>query len=208
MKKLILGLMVILAVGLALGYFFGWYLRPQEPVSEEVRVVIPEQYPEREIQLYFPDPQDGLLVEETAIIAGCAEDVGCIRSLVAALNAGSRQGNLPVLPEKARLLDVEIENDLVRLDFSKELVDLHPGGSLSELQTLYALSNSLSASFPYLRQVQILIDGKTRQTLKGHARIDQPVYADFQYNKAGAKDASGVTIEEVIDQAIDDPNVL
>ena len=87
------------------------------------------------------------------------------------------------MPASARVLGIELENDLVQVNFSRQLVDLHPGGSLSELLTVYGLANSLAENFSYLRQLQILIDGQPQATLKGHVRIDQPVYADFSYSR-------------------------
>ena len=66
--------------------------------------------------------------------------------------------------------------------FSRQLVDFHPGGSLTELLSIYSIANSLSESFPYIRQIQILVAGEVRQTLKGHVRIDQPIYANFSYD--------------------------
>ncbi len=52
-----------------------------------------------------------------------------------------------------------------------------------ELFSIYSLTNSISENFPDVRQVQILVEGEVRQTLKGHVRIDQPIYADFSYNE-------------------------
>jgi hypothetical protein len=115
-------------------------------------------------------------------IPGCDEDRDCVGSLLQELISGSQQGGLPVLPESLRVLGIELENDLVRINFSRQLVDYHPGGSLSELLTVYSIVNSLVENFSYLRQLQILIDGQSQQTLKGHVRIDQPVYADFSFS--------------------------
>ena len=53
---------------------------------------------------------------------------------------------------------------------------------MTELLSIYSIANSLSESFPYIRQIQILVAGEVRQTLKGHVRIDQPIYANFSYN--------------------------
>ena len=69
------------------------------------------------------------------------------------------------------------------LDFNARLVNGHPGGSLSELLTVYALVDSVSANFPHLRQVRLLVDGQPRETLKGHIDISQPVAADFSWTR-------------------------
>ncbi len=183
MKKPLLGLLGLIVVGLLVGYGVGWYFQQSQEVGEEVRVVIADQLPDREIQLYFADPTESFLVAEAYVIPGCDADQDCILSLLNGLIAGSQQGNLPVLPKETKVLDVEVENDLARVNFSRQLADLHPGGSLVELLSIYSLANSLNENFPYIRQLQIVIEGEVRQTLKGHARIDQPIYANFNFSK-------------------------
>lgn len=183
MKKSLLGLLGLIIVGVLIGYGVGWYFHQSQEVGEEVRVVIADQLPDREIQLYFADPTGSFLVAEAYEIPGCDDDRDCILSLLNGLIAGSQQGNLPVLPKETKVLDIEVENDLARINFSRQLVDLHPGGSLVELLSIYSLANSVNENFPYVRQLQILIEGEVRQTLKGHARIDQPIYANFNFSK-------------------------
>ena len=182
MKKILLGLLGLLIIGIAAGYGIGWFLQHSQQTADRVPIVIEPELPPREVQIYFADPEGRFLVPELRRIPGCDADQECIRAVINALCSGSEQGNLPIMPEDAKLLDVELENDLVRLNFSRQLVDHHPGGTLSELLTVYSLTNSLVENFSYLRQAQILIEGKTVQTLKGHVRIDQPVFADFSYH--------------------------
>ena len=182
MKKLFSGFLGVLVVGALIGYGIGWYFQQPQQIEKEVRVVIADQVPPRELQLYFTEPQGDYLVPETHAIPACDEDLDCIQSMLSALIDGSQQGNLPVLPAETKILAVEVENDLLRVNFSKQLIDFHPGGTLTELLSIYSLTNSLNENFPYLRQLQILIDGEVKQTLKGHARIDQPIYADFSFS--------------------------
>lgn len=183
MKKILLGLLILLVVGICAGYGIGWYLQHSKPTAERIPIVTEPELPPREVQLYFADPQGRYLVPELRQIPGCDADQDCMRAVIDALRSGSQQGNLPVLPKETELLGIEVENDLVRLNFSRQLVIHHPGGSLSELLTVYSLVNSLVENFSYLRQVQLLVDGQIQQTLKGHVRIDQPVYADFSYSR-------------------------
>jgi spore germination protein GerM len=206
-KHLLLGLIVVLFVGFGGGYFFGWYFQPQQlEVADERPVVDAAPVAEQEVQLFFAGRTDEPLVQESVLIAGCQDDVSCIQGLVGSLIAGSQQGNGPVLPPQTQLLGVVIENDLVRLDFSADLVNYHPGGSFSELQSIYSLANSLNLSFPYIRQIQILVEGQPRQTLKGHARIDQPVYADFTFDGQQRQDgqSGGLSIDRLIEEVIEE----
>ncbi len=218
MRKILLSLCGLLLFGVVAGYVGGWIMRQSQPPAERIPIVVEEDLPERKVQLYFGDKQGRFLQSEERMIAGCEDDRDCIRSLLEALRSGSQQALLSVLPEETGILEIELENDLVRVNFSRHLSDFHPGGSFSELLTVYSLANSLGENFPYLRQVQILIDGQVQRTLKGHVRIDQPVYADFSYTRpptAGPvleeQGADGLTtdmdseaelkIEEVIEDA-------
>lgn len=183
MKKLLLGLAGLLVVAILAGYGIGWYLQRGERAVARLPIIVESALPQRAVQLYFADPQGTYLLPELREIPGCDDDRDCIGSLLQELISGPQQGGLPVLPASARVLGIELENDLVQVNFSRQLVDLHPGGSLSELLTVYGLANSLAENFSYLRQLQILIDGQPQATLKGHVRIDQPVYADFSYSR-------------------------
>jgi spore germination protein GerM len=183
MKKILLGLAGLLIFGVLAGYGIGWYIQQNKEPLKRIPIVAKEALPPRAVQLYFAAEQGGFLVPEMRQIPGCDDDRACIGSLLAELSRGPQQQALPVLPAATRVLSLEVENDLVRIDFSRQLVDHHPGGSLAELLTVYSLANSLAENFSYLRQVQILVDGKSQQTLKGHVRIDQPVYADFNFSR-------------------------
>ncbi len=182
MNKVLIGLLSVLVTGVLLGYGVSWYLQQDQNPTEEVRIAITKEVPMREVQLYFTAPEGTFLVPEPQDIPMCDVDRDCINSLLVSLINGSQQGNFPVLPKETKILGIEVENDLVRVDFSRQLVDFHPGGSLTELLSIYSIANSLSESFPYIRQIQILVAGEVRQTLKGHVRIDQPIYANFSYD--------------------------
>ena len=63
----------------------------------------------------------------------------------------------------------------------------HPGGSLTELLTVQAIVNAVTANLPAVQRVQILVDGKEVDTVAGHVDIRQPL----------TRDASLVRAEEV-----------
>lgn len=206
MKKLLLGLIVVLGIGILFGYGIGWFFQHEQEQTQHLPTVIEEALPPREVTLYFAEPQGRYLVRVTKEIAGCEDDRDCIHDLLASLIAGPHGEGVRVLPETTQVKGIDIENDLIRIDFSRHLVDHHPGGSMSELLTIYSLINSLTESFPYLRQLQILVESEVRQTLKGHVRIDHPVYADYaltQSPTADKQDAAEGTlnIDQIIEEA-------
>lgn len=64
------------------------------------------------------------------------------------------------------------------VDLSPEASRAHPGGSLNELMTVYALVNAVTTNLPAVQRVQILIDGKEVDALAGHVDIRRPLTRD------------------------------
>jgi sporulation and spore germination protein len=61
------------------------------------------------------------------------------------------------------------------VDLSREAVTAHPGGTLSELLTVYTIVDALTVNLPAVHSVQILVDGKEVETLAGHVDLRQPL---------------------------------
>jgi hypothetical protein len=61
----------------------------------------------------------------------------------------------------------------------------HPGGSLTELLTVYAIVNAVTANLPAVQRVQILIDGKEVDTIAGHVDIRRPMARDTSLVREG-----------------------
>jgi hypothetical protein len=61
------------------------------------------------------------------------------------------------------------------VDLSSEVVSAHPGGSATELLTVYALVNAVTANLPAVQRVQILVDGKEVDTIAGHVDVRRPL---------------------------------
>ena len=64
------------------------------------------------------------------------------------------------------------------VDLSAEVSSMHPGGSFTELLTVYAIVNAVTANLPTIQRVQILIDGKEAETLAGHVDLRRPLIRD------------------------------
>ena len=207
MRKVLLSVLGVVIIGVLAGYGLSWFVQDHQQDDQAVIPVVEDHLPPRLVQLYFTAPEGTSLVMESQEISGCNDEKMCIDGLLNALISGSQQGAVAVLPKETQVLGVAIENDLVKVDFSRHLRDFHPGGNLSELLTIYSLIDTLNENFPYLRQLQILIAGEVRQTLKGHARIDQPVTVDFALTQGalpvnGSATEEELSVEGLIDQAV------
>ncbi|WP_305043131.1 GerMN domain-containing protein [Geoalkalibacter sp.] len=174
----LLGLLVVIAVA---AFWVGTARRaPVPPAPVEGPAPAPSL---REVVLYFADLRGEYLVAEHREMADCPFDEPCVRALVEALIQGPRTDLVPVLPAQTQVLGVFFEGETVTLDLSRDLVTRHPGGSISELLSIYGLANTLAANFPQLRQVRILVAGQVVESLKGHVDLRAPIPADFRYGR-------------------------
>ena len=176
----------VIVLGLAAVFAFAFWAGKVNlfaPTSPELAPTPTEPPVMREIILYFSDPQAEFLVTESREIVECGSDLECVRAVVEELILGSREGLIAVLPPQAKLLAVEVEGQSAVLDFSRDLITRHPGGSISELLTVHALANTVAVNFPHLRQVRILVAGEAVETLKGHVDVRAPIAADFRLTR-------------------------
>ena len=182
-KKRLL-LLAIVVVLLLFGALVMRMYRPAPSAPGTEAPTVQEEPPRsREMLLYFGGADGEYLASETREITDCLEEVDCIRSAVQALVNGPVSDLVPILPAHAVVRDVAVDGGTAVIDFSRDLVSSHPGGSSSELLTVYGLVNSLAANFPHIRQVRILVDGEPVESLKGHVDLSRPVQADFSFSR-------------------------
>ncbi len=67
------------------------------------------------------------------------------------------------------------------VDLSQDVSAAHPGGSLDELFTVYALVNALVSNVQEIAAVQILIEGREVDTLAGHVDLRRPLGLGMQW---------------------------
>ena len=73
----------------------------------------------------------------------------------------------------------------VFVDLGGAIVTGHPGGSLNEALTVYAIVNAVTANLPDTAAVQILVDGKQVDTLAGHIDLRYPLGKALEWVKKG-----------------------
>lgn len=177
MRKWIVALAVVGAVGLAGGL---WFALQQEEgaIVEAPGIELPPGT--RVIDLYLPDVK-GDLVRETRDILGSDFLEEDVRRTIEELQAGGRSGIHPI-PPAAHLLNVFSDGvGEITLNFTDHLRTDHPGGSLAEIVTLRCVVSTVGANFPGVDQVRILIDGESVPTLAGHVSLRDPLLvADYR----------------------------
>ena len=71
------------------------------------------------------------------------------------------------------------------VDLSATVSRGHPGGTWAEVLTVYAVVNAITTNLPAVQRVQILVDGKSVDTLAGHVDVRRPL----QRNDAVVQDS-------------------
>ena len=71
------------------------------------------------------------------------------------------------------------------VDLSREIQTGHPGGSLNETLTVFAIVNALTVNLPDVGSVQMLVDGKEVDTLAGHLDLKHPLRRSMKWIRRG-----------------------
>lgn len=135
------------------------------------------------VTLYFANTEGDYLVPEVRTVG---EVTGIARATVEELIKGPKAAKemAPTIPAGTRLRDIDIHDGVATVDFSREFVDNHGGGSSGELLTVYSVVDALT-QFPTVQKVQFLVEGQKVETLAGHMDLAGPVErnADIIKNK-------------------------
>lgn len=144
------------------------------------------------VKLYFASPDSAILQTEERSIPYHETLHQQAREVMTALIAGPKEKLVPTIPEGVRLLDVLVTKDGVAyVDLSGEIVSNHQGGTTGEIVTIYSIVNTLTINLPQIQGVQILVDDRAVETLKGHLDLSRPLKADLsvaaQENESASK---------------------
>jgi hypothetical protein len=101
---------------------------------------------------------------------------GQARRIVEALLEPAPEGLSSAIPAGTELRGVYVgDRGDAYVDFTGSLRTNHPGGSDSEILTVYAIVSALTANLPAVTSVQILIEGHEVDTLAGHVDLRRPL---------------------------------
>lgn len=129
------------------------------------------------LNIYLIDSNN--YVAMTSVISDVSNTDDKVRTIIDALTIGSsnvKKGFMPVIPKNTKLLNFTIENGLIKIDFSKEFLNV-------ELENENKLIESIVFSLTSLEEidkVMIFVEGKLLTELpNSHKRID--LYLDRSY---------------------------
>jgi hypothetical protein len=176
-RHLIIAMAVMLAVVLGLG-FYALHMRKTATAAPTVAadtrpLARPITGPTERVTLYVAHDDDGTLRAESAQIPmpsgrqQRAEEL--LRALVSlyldktsphAISAGSEVRSVFL-----------IDPGVAVIDLNAAFADTHRSGMLVEELTVASLIQTISVNTPGILKVKILVDGKERDTLAGHADL-------------------------------------
>lgn len=132
------------------------------------------------IVLAFADREGVSMVEERREIAVPDDPAGRAQRVLEELVRGPKSGDgVRTLPEDTKVRSVVFDGSgCAFVDFSRELVANHPGGSTGELLTIRSVVRTLASNFPEVSSVRVLVEGREIETIAGHIDASAPFPVD------------------------------
>ena len=171
-RRFFLSVMILVGGVFLVFFFVSLFDKIYPPVSGKSAATREKE--KEQVRLYFADTNERFLVAEKRYITKEKAITDRARELLGALIEGPHTGLVRTLPEGVEIKDIKVLKGTAYLDFSKKLRDLHPGGSASELMTIYSLTNTLVANIKDITSIKILMEGKELKTIKGHIDTRYP----------------------------------
>jgi hypothetical protein len=176
-KSLLIAVALLLAAVVAMGA----YLRQMQrhagtvlsPAASALPVPPPATGPTETVTLYVADDAAGILRSQSAQIPlpggrqQRAEEL-----LRALLRIYQQPGAAHPLPPASEVRSIYlVDPGAAVIDVNSAFADQHRSGILSEQLTVNSLLETLAANVPGIQRVNILVEGKERDTLAGHADL-------------------------------------
>ena len=140
----------------------------------------PEQPAETEtgtkaVVLYFGAPDGSDLVEVNREIPVPSDPSVLLAAVIRELTTGPSDKGVAVLPAGTQVRSAYISGNDAFVDFSSELKSGFSGGSTEEYLLIASVVRTVAENFPDISRVQILVEGKTVDSLGGHYEITEPL---------------------------------
>jgi spore germination protein GerM len=184
MKRYLLYAGLILLLGGIVSLFFmnkqGFWVSDGN-VPRSIPSELPKASEKTSVQLYFANREKAFLSAENREFFHAKDPERFGRDIMNALIKGPQQSDfISTIPKDTALRAFYIAEDgTAYADFTEAVSANHPGGSESELMTIYSIVNSLILNIPEISSVKILVEGKESVTLAGHIDLRFPFKANM-----------------------------
>ena len=176
-RHLVIGFSILLAAALGLS-LYAWHMRKNAAVPAAAAVdtrplAPPVTGPSERVVLFVARDDDGTLRGESAQIPMPSGRQQRAEELLRALLSIYLDKNSPHrLGAGAEIRSVYlVDPGVAVIDVNSAFADTHRSGVLVEQLTVASLIQTVSVNIPNLLEVKILVDGKQRDTLAGHADL-------------------------------------
>ena len=174
---------VLIAGGAGYLWFNGHFAEDfdgHQPVPDRSSVKSDLAQTKKTIYLYFSDEKNSHLIAEDRTLLVTEDPVEIGKKIVNELIQGPGGNQVRTIPVGTVLNALYITPDgTAFVDVSDAIRDKHPGGSQTELLTVYSIVNSIALNIPQVERVKLLIEGRESQTLSGHIDLTRPLTADM-----------------------------
>lgn len=176
-RRILLMFLALLLVALGLGVY-AWQLhrkvaRDAELAAQQQQMTPPANGPATLVRLYVASDDPGALRRTEITISLPGERSERARAVLRALLATYLQPGSPhPIGAGADVRDVYLMSDGTAIvDTNSAFANSHPSGVLAEELTIASIVITLNANDGGIQKVKILVDGKERETLAGHADL-------------------------------------
>jgi hypothetical protein len=182
----------VVVAAILLAIVVGWvmapglerWLRSGEPTAAVAAPPAPSAEPARKIRatLFYVSEDGTRLVGVPREVPFAETPADQARQLITEQLGPAPPPYAPPLPPGTTVRAVFLtDRNEAFVDLSPEASRAHPGGSLDELFSVYAVVNALTVNLPAVTRVQILVDGKEVDSLAGHVDLRRPLPRDLKW---------------------------
>jgi hypothetical protein len=176
-RQFVITVTILFGLTIAMGVYV-WQLRLREisshrPLAKAEHVAPPTAGAVERVTLYVAHDDTGELRAESISIPLASERQQRAADILQALvNLYSAKGSTHPLSPDAEVRQVFlVDSETAVIDLNSAFIEGQVSGVLPEELTVTSLVESLAINVPGLTRVKILVDGKERETLAGHADL-------------------------------------
>ena len=125
------------------------------------------------VRVYYPNAEGTKLIAATKKVKDQKADK-YTAAVQAMLTEPTEKDEFSVMPKGTKLRSVKFDKGQVSVDFSREFVKNFTGGSTGEIMLVGSIVDTLT-EYTEVKTVQILVEGKSIDTLAGHMDLSEPL---------------------------------
>src|SRR5271165_477047 len=178
-RHLLIGVAALLTLVVSMGIYLRQMRRKagelESPSANALPVVPPASGPTETVTLYVADDAAGTLRPRSAQIPLPGGRQQRAEELLRALLRIYQQpgASHPLAPAADIRSIYLVDPGAAVIDLNAAFADQHRSGILSEQLTVNSLVETLAVNVPGIQRVNILVEGRTRETLAGHADLTE-----------------------------------